>query len=231
MEAFDQQLRRQSRGLTAWGGATVLTGILFSLIAASGAILPDRAESPVSPPLSYVRVPPAPTPENPEPPPPVSSILEDSLAFNPTEQGPLPEIPLEFLSVSIDPGVPADFGVQGDLRPQLELEKPEMRSHMIVFDHNEVDEKPVWLYGPMPRFDTGKYNQKVKVLVLYTVDEKGRTSNVHILDSSDEEVNRPLIKAIESWVFRAARKDGEVVKVWVQQVVQSDDTFKSPFSL
>lgn len=229
-ESFDRQLRRSGNRWYVWMGAGMVTVLLFSLIAATSVIV-ERRKEPVQAKLKFVYVPPAPAPAEVTVPPPVSSILEDSLAFDPTEGGPLPEIPLDFLSVNLDPHVAADFGIVGDLRPQLQVDKPEMRERLVVFDRNEVDEKPVWLYGPMPRLPSGMNHSLTRALVLYSVSDEGKTDNIYVLESSDEKFIEPVLKAIKGWSFRPARKDGKVVNVWVQQYVEYDGRFKSPFSL
>lgn len=229
-DSFDRQLRRSSNSWLVWGGAMGVTVLLFSLIAATSAIVERNPDS-VQPKLQFVYIPPPPLPAEVEAPPPVSSILEDSLAFDPTEDGPLPEIPLDFLSVNLDPHVSADFGIVGDLRPQLQVDKPEMRERLVVFDRDQVDEKPVWLYGPMPRLPSGLDYTLTRALVLYSVSDKGKTDNIYVLESTDEKFIEPVMKAIKDWTFRPARKDGKVVNVWVQQYVEYDGSHKSPFSL
>jgi|GEM_PF-2527072 len=229
-DTYDRQLRRSSWSWKAWGGALGITFILFSMISASSVIV-QRPRAPTLPKLQFVFVPPPPIDTVQSPPPPVSSILEDSLAFDPTDQGPRPEIPLDFLQININPQVAEDFALHGDFRPQLDVSRPEIRQPMIVFDQNEVDEKPIWLYGPMPRPKNTSERVFIRVLVLYAVSEKGKTSNVHILDSNDETFNESVTEAIVDWTFRPAQNDGKAVKVWVQQFVDYDTSSKSPFTL
>lgn len=228
--SFDRQLRQSSWGWQAWSGALLITGVLFSLISSTSAILHREKDAPL-PKLQFAYVPPPPAPASAEPPPPVSAILDDSLAFDPTEHAPLPEIPLDFLSVNIDPRVESDFAIRGDYRPQLDIAKPESKQPLVVFDHNQVDEKPVWLYGSMPRLPGALSRKNAEALVLYMVSDKGETSNIHILDSNFEEFNQPVADAIADWKFRPARIDGEIVRVWVQQYVRYDGASKSPFTL
>jgi hypothetical protein len=230
MESFDFQLRRSGNSWQVWGGALVVTFLLFSLIAATSAIV-ERTNKTVQPKLKFVYIPPPPLPAEVEAPPPVSSILEDSLAFDPTDDGPLPEIPLDFLTINLDPHVSADFGIVGDLRPQFQVDKPEVRERLVVFDRDQVDEKPIWLYGPMPRLPSGLSYTLTRALVLYSVSDKGKTDNIYVLESSDEKFIQPVLKAIKGWSFRPARKDGKAVNVWVQQYVEYDGSKKSPFSL
>jgi TonB family protein len=250
MDSLEIQLRRCTRSFTAWGGAAIATTVLFVGIAATS-ITSERMELPMLPPLSLAPAPGSslPTERPPAPRQLAANNLADAFKFDPTTTGKPPEIPLGQLDVSVfggsmkffDANAGLGFDAQGSggislaitlgMQRTFEVQKPENPNRIIIFDRDQVDEIPVWLYGPQPRIPTQYDRIDWSVLVLYAVSERGKPENIYVLDSSDPALAVPVKEAIAEWRFRPARKGGRAVKIWVQQPVNYHAGFKSPFSL
>lgn len=230
MNSLESQLKRCSRNWKTFFGAPVITLCLFLSIASTTAII-DRPNKEKAPPLTFVYVPPPPPPPSVQTTPPLSSSLAESFKFDPTTAVPLPDIPLEFLEIRLDPIVDTGVAVPLEFDRTFQVQNPLEMSPFIIFERSQVDEIPVWLYGPMPKLTSGFDRENVDMVVLYTVTDKGRTENVHVLDASKPEMAPALKDAIERWRFRPARKGGTPVRVWVQQTVNYRPSSTSPFSL
>jgi len=229
MNTFERQLRRSNNSWRTLVGAPGVTLLIFLAIA-SGTIVVDRPQSPELPELTFAYVPPRPVPEK-KTTPPLSSSFTESFKFDPTMAAPLPEIPLEFLAIHIDPQVDPELAIEMDLNRPFEVSRPELTPEFTIFERHQVDEIPVWLYGPMPRIPHELRTMDGETLVLYVVTEKGRTENIYVLDASDPRFIPGVKEAIKDWRFRPARKNGKPVSVWVQHVVSYRPSSKSPFSL
>ena len=49
--------------------------------------------------------------------------------------------------------------------------------------------------------------------VRLTINEQGQASEVRVLSSTDPQLNRRIVKAVEQWHFEPAMRDGKAVKV------------------
>ena len=49
--------------------------------------------------------------------------------------------------------------------------------------------------------------------VRLTINEQGQASDVRVLSSTDQQLNRRIVKAVEQWHFEPAMRDGKAVKV------------------
>jgi len=54
------------------------------------------------------------------------------------------------------------------------------------------------------------------VTVDMMVDEKGRTQDIHVVESAGPVLDRAVVEAVRSWRYEPARKNGVKVKVRVQ---------------
>lgn len=230
MDPLETQLRHCTRSWKAFVGAGVTSAVLFLAIA-STSIDAIRKEKPEEPVISYVYVPPPPVEVKLKNAPPLSSSLAESFKFDPTQAAPPPEIPLDALDIRLNPDIDPGVAVSLDMQRTFEVQKPEDLHQMIIFESDQVDEIPVWLYGPMPRVPSSLSHTDCDVLVLYSISEKGTTDNIFILDSTEPELGVPVKEAVADWRFRPARKDGKPVKIWVQQPVTFRPQSKSPFSI
>ncbi len=230
MNSLDQALRLSSRSWKTFAGSVAMTAVLFLSIASTTFVVrrPSREDAPL---LSYAFVPPPPLPITQQTTPPLSSSLAEAFKFDPTTAGPLPDIPLELLDVTLDPFVDPGVAIELDLQRGFTVQKPEAPDRFMIFERNQVDEIPVWLYGTMVEVPRQLQNADSQALVLYTVSDQGRTSNIHVLDSNDPAFSASVREAIKDWRFRPARKGGKPVSVWVQHFVNYNPGFRSPFSL
>lgn len=250
MDSIEIQLRRCTRSWLAWVGGAVVSAALFMGIAATS-VTSDRIERPELPPLLLAPAPASTLPaERPIAPQPLAaSNLAEAFNFDPTTSDDQPEIPLGRLDpgafggslkfFDANAGLGFDTGGNGTaglaltlgLQHTFEIQKPSNPNRIVIFDRDQVDEIPVWIYGPQPRIP-GKYDRTDwSVLVLYSISEKGKPENIYVLDSSDPALAAPVKEAIAEWRFRPARKGRKPVKIWVQQPVTYHASFKSPFSL
>ncbi len=103
----------------------------------------------------------------------------------------------------------------------------------LIYDSADVDEPPSRSYAPPPNVP-GKFKKKYKDLrfiVLYAVDEKGRPYNIHVLDTPDRELNEFVVKWLQTWRCRPAKKNGKKVKSWVRHSIRISLGSASPFSI
>jgi hypothetical protein len=230
MDPLERQLQGSTRSWKAFVGSAVTSAALFVAMGATSIVIhrPKKAEAP---PLTYAFVPPPPAPVKQKNTPPVSTSFAESFKFDPATAGPPPEIPLELLDITLTPDVNPGVAVETDLQRTFQVQKPDTASPTAIFERNQVDEIPVWLYGPQPRYPDHFDRENWNVLVLYTVSERGKTENIFILDATHPQLIEPVKKAIADWKFRAARKNGKAVKMWVQQAVNHEQDIKSPFTL
>jgi hypothetical protein len=250
MDSLENQLRRWTRSWLAWGGGITIT-LVYAVGIAVTNVTPERVAPPELPPLSLAYARPSADPVDLplKPRPAAPPDLADAFKFDPTTSNLTPEIPLGSLDIStfggslkfFDPTSSAGFTTKGEGAPGwgmlqglenvFEVRKPEAAGRMTIFERNQVDEIPVWLYGPQPRYPNQFDRDDWNVLVLYNVSERGTTENIFILDSTHPQLVEPVKKAIAEWKFRAARKGGKAVKMWVQQAVNHKEENKSPFTL
>ncbi len=255
MDSLERQLKHCSRSWVAFLGAPAVTVLIFLVLASTNAVV-ERPQKPAQSAQMLAYVPPTPpTPVERITPAPFSSKFAEILNFDPGMSRAAPDIPLEMLDIrlqpSLNPGLAKEvdmdrtyreaagswdprgheFGVPLDLRHTFEVQKPLNLDRVVIFERNQVDEIPVWLYGPMPRVPSRLDRKDADALVLYVVSDKGRTSNIYVLDASDSGLIEPIKDAIADWRFRPARKDGKAVRVWVQHPVNFRPESKSPFTI
>ncbi len=230
MDPLEIQLRRYTRSWPALVGAACTSALLFVAMASSSIVIHPR-HRPEEPPLTYAFAPP-PRPEvKQKSRPPVASSLKESFKFDPSTAGPPPDIPLEMLTINLNPSVDPGTAIELDMQRTFEVQKPEPSDRLVIFNRDQVDELPVWLFGPQPRTPSRLDRTDWTVLVLYSVSEKGVPDNIYILDATDPALVKPVKEAIADWHFRPARKAGKSVKIWVQQPVKFIPDNKSPFTL
>ena len=142
------------------------------------------------------------------------------------------EIPLELLNIelNVEPVAESDIflSLEGNFRPA----KPNIVQRLIIYNRDQVDEKPVRLYTQNYSASNELQSKGAFLLVLYRVTDKGRTENIHILDSNSEEATEIARKIIKSSRFRPAKKNGHTVNVWVEhEMIFKEDKLYSPFSI
>ena len=133
------------------------------------------------------------------------------------EEEPIEHLPLDYLDVSFSLGVQPEINIDFDLRRKLRAVRPGVMDRMIVYEQDKIDENPVRLFVPKLDFFPELRKEGAELLVLYRVTKQGRTENILVLDSTNEEANKLAVRIISGTRFRPARKDGNPVNIWVQQ--------------
>ncbi|MDX2186487.1 MAG: energy transducer TonB [Opitutaceae bacterium] len=83
--------------------------------------------------------------------------------------------------------------------------------------YTQVDEKPVPLKTPPPRYPDAMKREGVSgiVAVSIVIDEGGNVIKATVAKSTNPEFDSPAVEAVEKWKFKPAKKDGNAVKVKV----------------
>lgn len=231
MDQFEAELKHQSRSWKALLGAALTTGVLFLLIASTSIVIKEPPALEAEP-LVYEYIPPPPVTPRKQTTPPLSSSIAESFKFDPTVESSPPDVQLDLLDIRLAPEVDPDRAIALDMQRTFEVQKPADINANFVFEVDEVDEIPVWVYGPVvPRLPEHLRRTVADVLVLFVVTEKGKTENIFVLDSPDPDFAQPTIDMIRKWTFRPARKDGKPVRVWAQQLLTYRPRSTSPFSI
>ena len=83
--------------------------------------------------------------------------------------------------------------------------------------YSKVDESPVPLKTPPPRYPLSLKLQRIEglVAVAIVIDEHGSVINGTIVKSSHKDFEEPALEAVKGWKFRPGKKEGVAVKVRV----------------
>ena len=235
MDFLDKEYRLINRSWKSYAGSLGLTGLLFFSIASTrfGFSLFDPDTEPE---LSqfYLPPPPSPTPK----PLTLPSKSAESIDFkipdeeeDKSEEEPEEKIVLDFLDISFGPGMKPSINVNFDLRAKLRAVKPHILDKLIVYERDQVDERPVRIYAPNPSLDQDLREEGAELVVLYRVKKDGKTEDILLLDSTNEKANPHARRIIKGSRFRPARKNGVAVNVWVQhRMIFKHDQDNSAFS-
>ncbi len=236
MAFLDKEYHSISGSWKSYAGSLVLTGVLFFSIASTrfGLSLFDPETEPE---LSQFFLPPPPstTPK----PLTLPSKSAESIDFkipeeeeDETEEEPEEKIHLDFLDISFGAGMKPSINIDFDLRAKLRAVKPQILDKLIVYERDQVDQKPVRIYAPSPSLDNDLRKDGAELVVLYRVKKDGKTEDILVLDSTNEKANSYARRIIKGSRFRPAQKNGVAVNVWVQHLmIFKEDDFVSPFSL
>ena len=235
MTHFDSEFRRMRHSWKSYAGSVLFTVLTFFLIASTrfglNLVNPETETE-----LMHYYLPPPPAAAK----QPLSLVAKDRAAFDiqfpdekePTEKQAIEHLPLDFLNVSFGPEMESAINIDFDLRSKLRAVKPKVIDKLVVYERDQVDEKPVRLYAPSLSISPRLREEGAELLVLYRVTKKGRTEDIHVLDSTNAEVNEVAFNIISRSRFRPARKNGNPVNVWVQhEMIFNKEEHSSPFSL
>ena len=236
MTLLDREYGKLSGSWKSYLGSLGLTGLLFFAIASTRFAF-DLFEPDEEPELSqyYLPPPPAPTPK----PLTLPSRLAEAVDFrvldeeeDPADEEEEEKIKLEFLDVTFAREEDTPFKIDFDLKAKLRAVKPTVSNRLIIYERDQVDEKPVRIFAPSISMDRELRRQGAELVVLYRVKQDGRTADILVLDSTNEEADEHARKIIKGSRFRPAQKDEEPVSVWVQHLmIFREDEHFSPFSL
>jgi len=231
MVDIETRFEKISRSWSSYGLSLMLSVLIFFAIGSThlgitGIVGSDDAEL-----LFYF--PPPPPPEEPQSPQPLPSQAEATFMFDfPLEKEESDEVQLEPLTVTYNaaPDLEADFLVRLDrgLKPA----KPNIANRLVVYERDEVDQKPVRTYAPNLPLPSKIRDNGANLVVLYRVNNEGRTHDIHILDTDNPLALDVARKILEQSRFRPAMKDGVAVNVWVQhEMIFRDRSNDDPFSI
>ncbi len=186
--------------------ATATTGIILFAIPFTQFI---TALTDGGPEIRSVEVAPPPPPPPPEVEEPPEEIEEQETP--PEIQPPPPMLNFSQLEVALEAGIGdamgggfgfGGFAVQPDAMEDIQL-----------FDVKDLDELPrplkqVAMLVPT-RFKRERIDGRLRIEI--KIDEQGNTEVIQILETSDRELNRPAIEAVEQWKWTPPKKNGEAV--------------------
>lgn len=234
MASIDRDYKNSNNALLAHLGAILATAGLFAVIATTSANLGKRTVEVDDKQSVFFLAPPKVETEL------VSTVPKETVTIetfsvdisDATEPS---EIQLKQLDISLRADISASSDIEFDIKRDFKAKAPELGDldNFQIHDRSEVDERPSILYASPPTVKSSLRGKPARVIVFYYVNEKGKTENVSVLDSSSD---NPLFaesakEAVSRWRFRPAKKDGQVVACWIQQTINFQKGNTSPFSL
>ncbi|MDQ8181236.1 energy transducer TonB [Pelagicoccus sp. SDUM812005] len=234
MVPIETEYRRSRMAIRSHLGSFLATAAVFAAIASTGVHVLDikereEEERPVyylAPPKDFVETRSV-SPSNP------LTVDTSSLNVDPVET--VPELDLRPLDISIDSDVSSDVTLNFDLARDFQAAAPGLMEFetFTIYDQSNVDEPPRIRYATQPRVPFNLRGEAAEVVLFYYVNDKGRTERPSVLDSTSENpaFGEAAKKALSSWRFKPATKDGKPVPCWVQQTIQFAAGSASPFSL
>ena len=83
--------------------------------------------------------------------------------------------------------------------------------------YSKVDESPVPIKTPPPRYPLSLKLQRIEglVAVAIVIDERGSVISGTVVKSTHKDFEEPALDAVKGWKFRPGKKDGVAVKVRV----------------
>lgn len=151
--------------------------------------------------------PPPPPPEMDEPPPP-----EPEEEPPPELREPPPPLDLAQLEMALNPGI-GDAQAAGLGFGGFEAQ-PDALADLQLFDVQDLDEPPkainrVAISVPHS-FRRERRSGQVRLEI--QIDERGRTTVLRVLTSSDSQLEGPAAEAAEKWTWTPPKKNGEAVR-------------------
>ncbi|MDP0499447.1 MAG: TonB family protein [Verrucomicrobiota bacterium JB022] len=83
-----------------------------------------------------------------------------------------------------------------------------------VFRANEIDVMPIPLYQPEP--DIGDVRKTEEVVVEFVIDPEGQPTDIQIVRTSNERLNKAVLKAVDEWRFQPAMRRENAVRLKVR---------------
>ena len=146
--------------------------------------------------------PPPPSPPDMEEPPEPEEQEEPP----PDLQEPPPPLDLAQLEMAMNQAAGLGFG-------SLEAQ-PDALADLELFDVKDLDERPnpIKRVNIIPPIQFKKERRSGMIRLEVMIDEKGATTVLEIVESSDPALEAPAIEAAEQWIWTAPKKNGEPVK-------------------
>jgi len=225
---FEQAYRNYKNSWKTTMLSLLITGVLFGTLSTTP-IRFDREPKEDSPELTFY-IPPPPETES-ENQVPLPADLEKNFQFEFTEPQTSMELPLDFIDVPLGPTLDPELSNNIKFKPDLQAKRPSANESFIVFERNQVDQDVEPIYIPPYNLPYHLRPEGGELFVLYRVTPKGRTENIHILTTSNPEINPYAVRLLERVRFRPAKKEGQPVGIWVQHILRFKKGSSSPFQL
>lgn len=195
--------------LSAGIGALLLTGLLFMVIPLSKLLMPEPEIDTVIREITRLAPPP------PKAPPSPPDLQQPDTAPEPEFQPPLPEISLQQLQLSLQPGMSDALGIDvgiGGFNTQIDILKEAER----IFTFEELQQAPHIISAPTINYpDTlrrrGITRGNVEMIIL--IDEQGRVTVEKILSSTHPDFEPIAREVARRSRFSISTINGEPVKV------------------
>lgn len=110
-----------------------------------------------------------------------------------------------------------DIGMTVPALPQTA--SPAIAAEPAVFALSELDVEPALLFSPRPAYPSEARRSRTEgeVIVRLVIDPQGRVLRAAAMPGPDNEVfAAATLRAVRSWRFRPAEKDGREVMCWVE---------------
>jgi protein TonB len=156
------------------------------------------------------------TTELPPPPPPPEEEPEEE----PEPEEPPPELeedvqPLDLsqLELALNPGL-SDGMLGGDFGVKLNSLAGSAEETEALFSLSDLDQQPRVVHQPGPVLDarTRKAAAGTSVYVLFIVDERGRVDSPRLQNSTDPQIERAVLNAVNKWKFEPGKRGGKAVR-------------------
>lgn len=226
---FEESYRSCARDWKPYAGALAITGCLFLALATTRGNLDDHkaAREQVA---VFNYIPPPARAEEP-PPLPLPARQEPNFKFDFSED-PIPELlPLQFVHVAIGPHLEPSIDARFALSSDFAAQRPTIDTRRMVFDRRDVSSLPEPIHLPNVSLPFRLRRDGAELFVLYRVTTQGRTENIHILSSTNPDINSYAERYLQRVRFRPARRDGQPVDIWVQHALIYKQGPSSPFSI
>ena len=206
------------RRLLAWMGGPIFTAAIFLVLPLSQQISSAKQAEPAAAHAVFVAPPVIPEikkqeeiQDEPEPDDPPPELEEDPFDLDITFDLNIP--------MGTEPGgFPLDRGFRANLVQKMIKDE--------VLGADQLDERPRQLYQPQPRYPSAMRKQRLegRVVLLLTLDEKGRVVHAKVSRSSQSGFNDAALAAARNWKFKPGMKGGKPVRSKILQPI----TFKLP---
>jgi periplasmic protein TonB len=164
--------------------------------------------------VSFV-LPPPPVVEIDTPPPPKQEDDDQEIEMDKEP----PRLNLDQLELALNPGT-GDLG--GGINFDLSLDSRSLGTDDLIFDIDDVDERPRPVRMIQPVYPSALQRRKVegRVYLIFVIDPQGNVVAPRVESSSHSEFEQPALDAIRRWKFSPGKRGGEAVRVRVRLPLQ-----------
>ncbi|MCG8525723.1 MAG: energy transducer TonB [Opitutales bacterium] len=160
-------------------------------------------------------LPPPPVLEIEAPPPPKQEEEQEEIEIDKEP----PKLSLEQLEMALNPGT---GDIAGSINLDLSIDANSLGTEDLIFDIEDVEEKPRALRQVPPVYPAVLQRKKVQgvVYLVFVIDDKGTVMVPRVERSTHPEFEKPAVDAIKRWKFSPGKRAGQPVKVRVRLPLQ-----------